>query len=294
MSKSMFAFVFLALPLCASAQDEVGRKGTVEFLQKLQQADGSFRSSANPKVQMPPSLRATSAAIRALRHFGGDVPTKEVTAKFVASCFDEKSGGFADAPKGKPEVFATAVGLMAVAELKMPMEKYGPAAAKYLGENAKTFEEIRIAVAGLEVLKDKQPDAEKWQGEVSKGQNEDGTFGKGLGQSRETGGRVVALLRLGAKVDQTDTILKVLKEGQRTNGGYGKADSELASELETTYRVLRCFHMLKALPADVEGVRSFVAKCRNEDGGYAVEPGGQSSASGAYYAGTILHWIEKK
>jgi hypothetical protein len=291
----LVTLLFLVSPQIVPAQEEVGRKATIDFLQKLQTDSGGFLAMAKaPDIQRPPTLRATSSAMRALRYFGGAVPNKDACARFVESCFDADSGGFGDSPKGKPDIFTTALGLMAVAELKLPMDKYGPPAAKYLGTNAKSFEEIRIAAAGLEVQKDKSDKADAWLAEVTKGQNADGSFGKGLGQARDTGSRVVTLLRLGAKVEGQGTIMKVLKEGQRNNGGYGKADSELASDLETTYRVMRCFHMLKALPDNVEGIRSFVAKCRNEDGGYAVVPGEPSTVSGTYFAGIILYWLDKK
>ena len=208
------------------------------------------------------------------------------------SCYDEGTGGFSDLPKGKPDVFTTAVGLMAVKELKLPAEKYSPASVKFLADNAKTFEEIRIAVAGLESIDAKSPKADEWIGAIRKLQNDDGAFGKGAGQARTSGGGAVALLRLGAKLDGQAKIVAILKDGQRLNGGYGKEDDEIGSDLETTYRVMRCFHMLKERPKSVEGIRSFVAKCRNEDGGYGVAPGQDSSISGTYYAAIILHWLK--
>ena len=39
-------------------------------------------------------------------------------------------------------------------------------------------------------------------------------------------------------------------------------------------------------------VREFIGKCRNADGGYGVTPGTASGASGTYYAGIILHWLD--
>jgi hypothetical protein len=39
-------------------------------------------------------------------------------------------------------------------------------------------------------------------------------------------------------------------------------------------------------------MKAFIAKCRNADGGYGVEPGKPSSVSGTYYAGTILDWMK--
>ena len=43
-----------------------------------------------------------------------------------------------------------------------------------------------------------------------------------------------------------------------------------------------------------EGVRSFVAKCRNSDGGYAAAPGQPSSVNGTYFAAIILHWLKER
>jgi hypothetical protein len=56
---------------------------------------------------------------------------------------------------------------------------------------------------------------------------------------------------------------------------------------------MRCFMMLKERPARVEGLRTYVAKCRNEDGGYGVAPGQPSNVGGTYYATIITHWLDK-
>ena len=288
------ALVLFLFP-CVRAGADPGTKGTIAYVQKLQTGNGSFLPRVPQKGEkLEPSLKSTSTAVRTLHYLGGTLANRQGCVKFVESCHDAVSGGFADLPRGPPDVFTTALGMMAVIELGMPVEKYAAGVTKYLSENAKSFEEIRIAVAGLEKLKERSPQNDTWLQEVRKLQNADGTFCKGVGQARSTGGAVVALLRMGAKVDNPQLIVKTLQEGQRLNGGYGKEDSEIASDLETSYRIMRCFYMLKARPADVEGMRSFVAKCRNEDGGYAVAPGMPSSLSGTYYAAIIRHWLELK
>ena len=285
---------FCALCLvCARAGSSAEKKETIAFVQKLQTPSGGFLPGPAGKG-VKPTLRATSAGIRALKYLGGEVPNKTTAAKFVAGCFDKDSGGFADIPGGKADVFSTAVGLMAVIELQMPLENYQGPAVKYLGQRCKSFEDIRIAVAGLEAIKQDSPRPQAWLELIDKMRNADGTYGKDLAQARDTGGAVVAVLRLNGKVNERKQIVKVLKDGQRLNGGYGKADSDLASDLETTYRVMRAFVMLKDRPEDVEGIRSFVAKCRNEDGGYAVVPGQPSTVGGTYFAAIIRHWLEKK
>ena len=74
--------------------------------------------------------------------------TKTEHAAFVLTCFDPKTGGFAE-PGGKPDVPTTSIGVMAAAELGIPKEKYAKS-MDYLKENAKTFEEVRIGAAAVE------------------------------------------------------------------------------------------------------------------------------------------------
>ena len=267
------------------------KKATIAYLRKLQTKDGGFVARLDDKEK--PSLRATSAAVRALHYLGGEVPNRDTAAAFVKSCHDVDSGSFADEPGGKPAVFPTAVGAMAVVALKMPVEKYEAGVVKYLDKNAKSFEEIRIAVAGLEALGKKSAEAGAWTALIEKMRNDAGAFGKGDGIARETGGATVALLRLGAKVEESDRVVKLLDGGQRKDGGFGKEKAK-QSDLETTYRVLRAYHMLKAKPEDVAGLRRFIASCRNDDGGYGIEPGQPSNVGGCYYAAIVLQWLDKK
>ncbi len=272
------------------------RKQSVAYVRSLQAPAGGFlpsRPDPKSKVAPHPTLRATSAAIRALKYLGGAVPDRDACAKFVAACFDAESGGFRDAPgKGKPDVFSTAVGIMAVKELKMPGATYDEPAVKYLAEHAKSFGDIRIAVAGLEALKRPSPTAAAWLAEVNKKWNADGTAGKDDGVARETASVAVTLLRLGQKIKDRAAVLKAMRGDQRNNGGFGKEGAPV-SDLETSYRVLRAFVMLKDRPEEVEALRSFVAKCRNDDGGYAVSPNEPSSVGATYFAAILLHWLER-
>ncbi len=295
MLRSCLLLLACTLTTTSLAAQAPGRKQTIAYVQKLQAASGGFLSqTAKPNAgTIAPTLRATSAAVRALHYLDGAILDKPACIKFVESCHDPKTGGFSDTPGGKPDLFTTAVGLMAVTELKMPVDKYADGAIRYLSEHAKSFEDIRIAVAGLERLNQKSPATDAWLAAVRKLQNPDGTYGKGPGVARATGSSVVTLLRLGAPAPTNGDLLKVLKDGQRRNGGYGKEDDAIGSDLETTYRVMRCFMMLKARPGDVEGVRSFVAKCRNEDGGYGIAPGQPSSVGATYFAAIITHWLKQ-
>jgi hypothetical protein len=283
--------VILGLLLVAPAWGQTAdqKKATVAYLQKLQNRDGSFSPAAG---QDQSSLRATLTALRALKYFGGTAKDPEASAVFVKSCFDKETGGYADRPHGKPEVIVTAIGVMAAIDTRAPADPYVNRGLQYLGEKAKTFEEIRLAAAAVESAGKHVSQEETWRDQINKMRNPDGTYGMGPGIPRATGSAVAALLRLGAKVPQRENVLKALKEGQRPDGGYGKEDAT-SSDLETTYRILRAFHMMNDKP-DVERLRAFIARCRNEDGGYGVAPKQPSSASGTYYAGIILHWLEEK
>ncbi len=281
-----------AAPLWGQTASE--KKATVAYLRGLQARDGGFRP-ARPAADgraVAPGLRATTAALRALRHFGGEAPDARAAARFVRSCFAPAGGGFADAPGGKPDVFATAVGLMGVVELKIPAEPYA-GAVNYLAGHARLFEDVRIAAAGLEAVGRRPARAGAWLKQVTARANRDGTYGKGAGTARATGSAVVTVLRLGGQVEHRDRVLKALKEGQRQDGGFGKEDAA-GSDLETCYRVMRAFVMLKDRPAHPEKLRAFVARCRNADGGYGVMPGRPSGVAGTYFAGTLLHWLDAR
>jgi hypothetical protein len=284
--------LLIAFAPCLHAQDAATKK-TIDYVQKLQTSTGGFLSQAPaPNIRLAPTLKSTSSAVRALHYLGGDIPNKDACIKFVESCHNAESGGFSDMPRGKPDVFTTAVGLMAVTELKLPTDKYAKGAIQFMTENTKGFDDIRITVAGLERLNAKSPRNAQWLEEVTKPQNKDGTFGSGAGQARETGSVVVTILRLGGKAESAQKVLDTLNAGQRKDGGWGKADSESVSDLETTYRVMRCYMMLKSSPKNKDGVHAFVAKCRNDDGGYGIAPGQPSNIGGTYFAAIVTHWLK--
>lgn len=277
----------------AGGQTADQRQATIAYLRDCQQADGGFvpaKASPAQNGTAKSSLRASSAALRALKHFGGEPRDLSGCARFVQRCFDQGSGGFADYPGTQPDVTSTAVGLMALVELRLPLDNYREAAVNYLTKHVQSFEDIRIAAAGLEAVGTRPRTADAWLEQIAKVRHEDGTYGTDGGVARATGSAVVAVLRLGGKVDHADNVLAVLKKGQRSDGGFGK-DQVPTSDLETTYRVLRAFVMLKGKP-DAERCRSFVARCRNPDGGYAVAPGQPSSVGATYFAATILHWLK--
>lgn len=277
----------LSVP-AAIAQTTEERAATVRYLQKLQDKSGGYCFTT--KHDKPATVSATSAAVRALNYFGGEVDRPVVTRQFVNSCFDSISGAFFDTPDGKEGVSSTALGILAAADLNMPMKKFSQPALNYLVYKCNGFEDIRIAAAGLEALHELPPKGCTWLAELAKIQNPDGSFGRDDGIARDTGGAAVAILRLGGLLRDQKKIVQFLKEGQRADGGFGKK-GVTTSDLETSYRVMRAFHMLNAVPSNVPAMRKFISACRNEDGGYGFAPGQPSNAAGTYFAGIILHWL---
>ena len=281
------ALAAIAGPIGAGARGQTPQelRATAKYVEAFQNKDGGFAA----KVGGASSLGATSSAIRTLGYVGGANGNVPGSIAYVESCFDKASGGFAPTPGGKPDEGTTASGLMAVAALKVDLAPYvGPASA-FLAANAKSFEDVRIAVAGLEAVKAKPPAevADRWLAIVSEGKNADGTFGTGPTRAKETGGRAVALLRMGREPEGRDAILAALRSDQGPDGGWS-ADGK-ASDLGTSYRIMRCFFMMKAKP-DLARLRSWLATYRQSDGGYASTVNGPADPGGTYFCGVMLYW----
>lgn len=293
--RQLLPLTLLLIPAPIFAQSAEEKKASIQFLTALQQRDGGFiPAPPDRRVDVTPqsSLRATSGAIRAIRYLGGEVPNKDKALAFVKSCRNADSGAFSDTPGGRGELAATAVGMMALAELEPATSQ--EKSVRFLVQKAKNFEDRRLAVAGMEAAKMFAPEVREWIDAVNKDRNPDGTYGKDAGVARDTGGVVAMILRSGNTLpdDQRKAVVTALQAGQRPDGGFGKAEAK-DSDPETTYRVMRAFHLLKESPKDVAKLKEFVAKCRNPDGGYGPAPGQPSTVSGTYYAAVIGYWLEK-
>lgn len=279
--------------------EAVERKlAAIRYVQALQDKDtGAFKATAEAKG---PSLRATSAAIRTLSyHYRKPVkeavPNAAKTVAFVMSCFDPKTGGFADAPGGKPDIAITGIGVLAALELEIPRDKFAKA-MDYLKDNAKTFEDVRIGAAVVEVwgVKNCPFELDFWL-KIAKAHGAMSiTIDPKDGGAREVGSYAAMMLRLDVQPGgdrERMLIAERLRDGQRDDGGWGKKD-EKVSDLETTYRVMRAFYLLKEKPKNAAKLSEFIGKCRNKDGGYGVKPGEPSSASGVYLVAAIGKWLD--
>lgn len=294
MNRVLISALILILPALAWCQTPEQKKATIQWLQDLQCSDGGFvvaRDDARLDQTPKGGLRATSGVLWALEFFGAHAKDEKAAARFVLSCYDPATGTFSEQPGAKTDVFTTSVGLMVTKRLNLQKSIVVEKSVAYLSAQAKEFEDIRIAAAGFEAANVKPPIAKTWCSLLQARANPDGSYGKGAEKARATGGTVAALLRLGeSPADHRTQALATMNAGQNKDGGYGKDESG-ASDLETTYRVVRCYHMLAASPPKVEALHGFIAKCRNNDGGYGIQPGKPSHAGATYYAGILLRWL---
>ncbi len=259
---------------------------TARFVANFQNPDGGFA----PKVGGNSTLGSTSAAVRTLGYVAGSIRDVPGAIRFVKSCYDEASGGFASTPGGKPDVNTTASGLMAVVALKLDPKPYADKAVAYFGKEAKSYEEVRIAIAGCEAIHATAPEFPRWASEViNKDRNADGTYGAGPGMARATGSSVAALLRMGMTLEAAPktAILAAIRAGQKADGGWGEGDG--ASDLGSSYRIMRACFMMKEKP-DLARLRGYIARHRQSDGGYATNPGGVADIGGTYSCAIMNYW----
>lgn len=267
----------------ASGQTAAEFSQTAAFAAAQQNEDGGFAAAPG----QPSTVGATNTALRVLDYVGGSALDVPGAIRFVKSC-KVPGSGFAATPGGKPEVVTTAVGLLAAAELKIADKAMIDDAIKFLGVHAKAFEDVRMAIAGLEAVEATSPDFPRWAKQLESMRQPDGTFGTGAARAFASGGVGAAFLRMKLPLEKREAIVAAIKEGQRPDGAWSKDDGP--SDLSSSYRVMRALYMLKEKP-DVPRLLGFIARCRRPDGSYASTPGGQGSLGSTYFAAIILHWL---
>jgi hypothetical protein len=268
----------------ADAQSPSDFAATAAYAVAHQNADGGFA----PQPGMPSTIGATSTALRVLNNVGGSVPDVDRCIQFVRSC-KVPGSGFTQSPGGNPDVITTAVGLMAAAELKVVDQAMSDDAVAYFGKNAKAFEEVRMAIAGLEAVGTKSPDFPRWLVQLEAMRQPDGSSAQGPGRAFESGGIAAAILRMGLKLEKPRAVVATIKAGQRPEGAWSKDDGP--ADLSSSYRVMRALFLLKEKP-DVERLRGFIARCQRDDGSYANTPEGKGALSSTYFATSILRWLQ--
>lgn len=259
------------------------REASVAYVRSLQNEDGGFRAAA---AAGPSQLAATNGCLRALKYLGGAPRDASAVARFIRGRYDASQSAFAD-PNGAPDVRTTAMGLMALVEVKAPLGEYLAPVTAYFLKNAKGLPDIYIAAAALEAAGHRPPDPGPWIDAFLATRNPDGGYGQNVS---DTAGAVITALRMGGNVPDRSAVLKLLRAAQRPDGAWGTMAE--TSDLGTTYRVMRAFTMLKERP-DLGRVRAFIARCRNADGGYGAAPGLPSTGGTTYNAAIVLHWCDE-
>ena len=248
------------------AQTPAEMAQTAAYAASHQNKDGGFA----PKVGQPSSLGTTHSALKILKHVGGSVPDVLACVEYVKSC-RVPGGGFAPTPGGKPDVVTTALGLMAASELKIDDSEMIREAVAFLGKNARSFEEVRMAAAGLEAIGVYSPDAPRWYPpDPGDAELRRAPSAAGAAVPFATGGAAAAILRMGMPLEHRDAIVKAIKAGQRPEGGWSKDDGP--PDLSSSYRIMRAMYMMHERP-DIDRLLGFVARCRKSDGSYSSHAG---------------------
>lgn len=278
-------------------------KSTVEYIHQCRHADGGYGNTTAS------SLSSTSAALRALKHFGGTPEDLTRTKEYVWSCFQKATGQFADQPGGTPNYRSTASGVMAVVAMG---EKFSPVDLSRIQVTllkSDQPEEVRLGAAAIETLMldgqlNKVPS--EWQPLLvrvfKKDHQQDGTYGQGPGKARTTAGYTAAFLRLGYPVAEKQAILELLKKSQHFTGGWTNEQGQ--ADLEASYRVMRCLYLMRCKDPEVlNRCEKFINACKQSNGGYGIaqftagfvekKPTSVSTISGTYFCGSMLHWIEE-
>jgi len=279
--------VFVAPEARAQKLDINDIEQSIRYVNDLQNTDGGFRPAATDTES---DLGAMNASLRALKylHPRARPRNRDAMPEFVAKCYHPASGGFSSKPGREPDVRSTAMGLMVMAELKMDMKERGPAITRYFAEHVKTPADIYIAAAALNAAELPPPkNAKDWIAEFEKTAHADGTFGK---EPADTAGAVNTILRLGGSLKDPLATAHAIRASQQDDGAFAKLGEK--SDLATTYRCMRALWMLKTKP-NSDRLHAFIARCRNDDGGFGVQPGQPSSISATYFAAIVMHWLEE-
>ena len=227
---ALVALATLGIPGRAQSPGDFAQ--TAAYAAAHQNEDGGFAALPG----QPSTLGATNTGLRVLDYVGGSVADLAGCIRFVRSC-KVRDSGFAQTPGGKPDVVTTAIGLLAAAELKIADRMMIDDAIAYFSTNAKTFEEVRMSIAGLEGVGSLSPDFPRWADQIEGMRQPDGSFGEGASKAFESGGAGAAILRMGMNLDKRDAVIAAIKAGQRGEGGWSKDDGP--ADLSSSYRVMR-------------------------------------------------------
>jgi hypothetical protein len=132
------------------------------------------------------------------------------------------SGGISDRPGGKPTVLSTAMGLMALGELgrmaaaSLKKEQSTvDAAVRFVEKNARTIEEIRMALAGMEAVGVGPAKAKAWYDLVLSRERPEPSSDS----LRSIASALAIDQRLNREAPPVDELKTMLTDGQSADGG---------------------------------------------------------------------------
>lgn len=280
----------LLLSLTGLTADQID---AIRFVQNMQTSSGGF--VANLPANSPgaePTLRTTRTGLRALRLLGGQVKNRDAVIRFLYQCHDPRSGGFSASPRLPPDPISTSVAMMIHNELGIPADDVLSPALEFMNRETRDFEQIRMVAPCLEEFDVSIQRAPEWSQLIDKIRNPDGSWGSGPGAARTTALHAMAAIRLKQEINR-EGVVRALLGGQRADGGFGN-DRDENSDLESCYRVVRVLRRLDVVPERFDALKEFIARCRNDDGGFGRRPGEPSSLHGTYYATILRLWLDSE
>lgn len=140
----LLPFLFLLLPLSAkNLPDAVLAAVSSHY------AAGGYKHSPADKE---PTISATLMGLRTFRYLGVERENVARQREFLLGRFDEKKAAFVETGKTEPDALANAFALMLMGELRMPEDVHAVSARDYVVAEAKSFDEIYLAMAGLQAM----------------------------------------------------------------------------------------------------------------------------------------------
>jgi hypothetical protein len=271
------------------------RSRTLTYLHALRRKEGGYADHAGNARS---GLQHTANAWKALCLLEDAVPEPRATLAFVHRCFDPASGGFCERPGAAPTVLGTALalGLLRGMGDHGGLSEWGQPAARFLAEQARSAMDHFLVVAAHEEGALAQPPPPASIEFFRERRLPDGTFGDSAFANAIA---ACAVLRARGKLPRPAPVVSRLLQAQTGEGGY--ADLAGPPDLLTTYAATRALALLarqrEAPPLrpgpDQAALDRYLRGLRRPEGGFAMCPGGPTSAGATYHALAASAWTLK-
>lgn len=262
------------------------KEKAILFLQLLQQQDGGYAGQLSNPVS---KLQDTLSSIKALKLLDSAPANVSKTVEFLYSCYDNKSGSFADQPGNKVSVFSTASALIALQDLETKdlLKEVLPMAMEFIADNATSPADHFMRIAAFEECKLPPPAPKEAISFFYSIRQKDGSFGDSTFLNAIS---CAAILRAGEKIENTQSIVQTILNAQHSDGSFHGENGE--TDLMTTYAAMRTLVLLD-VPPNLSALKEYLFSLHHEQGGFGVKPNDPASAGGTYQVISIFKWIEE-